>query len=1028
MSSIVQHAPCFNETDAGRIAADLYGIDAVAKLLPSERDQNFHLTAANNTEFVLKIANSTEHETVLDFQNQAMMHFNSKDDSADTYLSIAPRVCSSLDGKSISTTRTADGKNYLVRLLSYLPGKPLALVKPHNDLLLRDLGRFFGNISRMMQEFDHPAARRDFHWDLKNARDIITRFVKRIAERELREIVSRLFERYQSETEPKLAELRTSIIHGDGNDYNILVEPDGRWNHKVTGIIDFGDMVHTQTINEIAIVCAYAMLEKADPIATAKRIVAGYHQVYPIMESELAVLFDLICMRLCMSVCHSANQYHHEPHNEYLRISEQPARELLKKLAVIPNRHVHFSLRHACGLPPVPGYRTVTTWLKQHADQFASIVDDDLRSEKQLVLDLSVGSLLLGEDGFGADLPTVTAKIFNRIKAAGLDVGIGRYNECRLIYANDMFSAEAEEMPEHRTVHLGIDLYKSSGSPVYAPISGVVHSLEDNAAPLDYGPTIILEHKISETDSFYTLYGHLSSESLTGLEVGRPVESGRQIGTIGEPPANGGWTPHVHFQIILDLLDGSGTFPGVARPSEREVWMSICPDPNLILGVPTNCFSTGTRSDAEILRLRKRNLGRNLSISYRNPLKVVRGSRQYLYTEDGRKYLDGVNNVCHVGHCHPHVVRAGQLQMPVLNTNTRYLHDNIIEYARRLLSTFPRPLEVCFFVCTGSEANELALRLARTYTQQYDIIMVDGAYHGNTQALIDISPYKHDRPGGRGAPPWAHRVVKPDGYRGPYKGTGSETGRRYAAEVRKTIDQINRRDKRFAAFISESMLGCGGQIVLPDNYLQKAFQHVRAAGGLCIVDEVQVGFGRAGSHFWAFETQDVVPDIVTLGKPIGNGHPLAAVITTAEIADAFANGMEYFNTFGGNPVSCAVGMAVLDVIENENLQHNAHRVGRHLLKGLQELMDRHPLIGDVRGLGLYAGIELVTDRETLAPATEHANYIINRLRDHGILISTDGPLDNVLKLKPPMVFDQQNADQVVEVLDKVLGEDCLQGS
>jgi 4-aminobutyrate aminotransferase-like enzyme len=266
----------------------------------------------------------------------------------------------------------------------------------------------------------------------------------------------------------------------------------------------------------------------------------------------------------------------------------------------------------------------------------------------------------------------------------------------------------------------------------------------------------------------------------------------------------------------------------------------------------------------------------------------------------------------------------------------------------------------------------------------------------------------------------------PDGYRGPHKGSGSETGTRYAAYVKETIHQIRHNGDGFAAFICESMLGCGGQVVLPDNYLAEAFRHVRAADGLCIVDEVQVGFGRAGSHFWAFETQDVVPDIVTLGKPMGNGHPLAAVITTAEIADAFANGMEYFNTFGGNPVSCAIGMAVLDVIENEGLQANAQRAGKRLLEGMGGLLEKYPLIGDVRGLGLYAGIELVTNRKTLKPATEQADYVINRLRDHGILISTDGPMENVLKLKPPIVFTEKNADEVVAVLDKVLGEDCLQ--
>jgi 4-aminobutyrate aminotransferase-like enzyme len=794
----------------------------------------------------------------------------------------------------------------------------------------------------------------------------------------------------------------------------------------VTGVIDFGDMVYSQTVNEVAIACAYAMLDKADPLAAAKWVVGGYHQVNPLTGRELTVLFDLICMRLCMSVCHCAHQSRQEPKNEYLRISQKPAWTLLRRLADVHPRLACYSFRHACGLPAVPQHDRIVAWLKQETRHFGKLIDDDLRGADQLVLDLSVGSLLLGGDAQGSDMETVTEKIFGHMRTAGAAVGIGRYNEARLIYTTDQFKVRTDELPEHRTIHLGMDFYKPSGEPVYAPIGGKIHSIRNNTDPLDYGPTIILEHQTGEGDRFYTLYGHLHPDSLTGLASGQTVEQGRRIAWIGVPESNGGWPPHLHFQIILDLLDDDGNFPGVAQPSERDIWLSISPDPNLVLGIPAGCFPAEGRSKAEILTLRRRDLGRNLSISYKSPLKIVRGRGQYLYDEDGRAYLDGVNNVCHVGHCHPRVVRAGQLQMPVLNTNTRYLHDNIIDYARRLLAKFPQPLEVCYFVCSGSEANELALRLARTYTARQDIIMVDGAYHGNTQALIDISPYKHDRPGGRGAPAWARKVVCPDAYRGPHKGSGPETGARYAAYVNEAVQRSRDDGAGPAAFICESMLGCAGQIVLPDNYLAEAFKHVRAAGGVCIVDEVQVGFGRAGSHFWAFETQAAVPDIVTLGKPMGNGHPLAAVVTTPAIADAFANGMEYFNTFGGNPVSCAIGMAVLDVIEDEGLQQNARRAGERLLTGLGELKEKYPLIGDVRGLGLYVGVELVVDRETLEPAAKQADYIINRMRDHGILISTDGPLENVLKLKPPIVFSEKNADEVVAVLDKVLGEDCLQ--
>jgi 4-aminobutyrate aminotransferase-like enzyme len=420
--------------------------------------------------------------------------------------------------------------------------------------------------------------------------------------------------------------------------------------------------------------------------------------------------------------------------------------------------------------------------------------------------------------------------------------------------------------------------------------------------------------------------------------------------------------------------------------------------------------------------VRSRNFGRNLSISYRKPLHIVRGCMQYLYDDAGHAYLDAVNNVPHVGHCHPRVVRAAQQQIGVLNTNTRYLHENIVRYAERLCATLPEPLRVCYFVCSGSEANDLALRLARTHTRRQDVIVVDGAYHGNLTSLIEISPYKFDGPGGAGAPPHIHKVPTPDPYRGRYRAGVQNAGSLYAGHVRQAIEAMQLNGKGPAAFIAESALSCAGQIFLPEGYLGEAYRHVREAEGVCIADEVQVGFGRVGSHFWAFETQGVVPDIVTMGKPIGNGHPLAAVVTTPEIAASFANGMEYFNTYGGNPVSCAVGLAVLDVLESEGLQARAAGIGFHLKRGLSQLKDQYPLIGDVRGEGLFLGIELVLDRETLEPAPQHAAYVAERMKDLGILISTDGPLHNVLKIKPPLVFSAENADFFVATLARVLSE------
>ncbi len=408
-----------------------------------------------------------------------------------------------------------------------------------------------------------------------------------------------------------------------------------------------------------------------------------------------------------------------------------------------------------------------------------------------------------------------------------------------------------------------------------------------------------------------------------------------------------------------------------------------------------------------------------LSLSYSEPVRFVRGEGQYLFDEQGRAFLDLYNNVCHVGHCHPHVVAAAHAQMARLNTNTRYLYDGLVDYADRLCATLPPALEVCFFVNSGSEANELALRLAKVHTGRRDMLVVENAYHGHTAALIDISPYKFMGPGGAGLPPpGVHVLPIPDGYRGVYKGQGVSAGRAYGDEVGRVVAAGA---QPVAGFLCESLISCGGQVIPPQGYFATAFEHVRRAGGVCMLDEVQVGFGRTGSHFWAFETQDVVPDIVVMGKPIGNGHPMAAVVTTRAIADSFAAaGMEFFATCGGNPVSCAVGMAVLDVIRDEGLQAHAKEMGALMIEGLRGLQQHHALIGDVRGIGLFVGIELVRDRNTLAPANVEAARIVNALRQRHILTGTDGPFGNVIKIKPPMVVNRHDVAMFIECLDDVL--------
>lgn len=1010
--------PAFTAGDAERIARDQYGVVASASPLPSERDQNYLLNAADGRRFVLKIATTTEDLGVLDLQNQALLHL------ADHAPALAlPRLVATTGRMYGALEPDGAGRPHMVRLLTWVPGRVLADVRPHTPELLRSLGSLVGRIDRALASFTHPAADRSLKWDPKRAR-WIQPFFAHVASIDRRTRVERLHAWSDDELDRLGPGLPESVIYNDANDHNVIVEGDDPYARRVSAVIDFGDMLRSWTVNDLAVAAAYAMLDKPDPLHAAAAIVAGYHAERPLSDAELDALLPLIVRRLCVSVVNSAYQQQVEPGNDYLVISERPAWDLLERMATLHPRFAAALFRDACGLVPSPTGTAVAAWLREYAGLVGPLLEPDPASVERRHLDLSIGSL---EAGPWTDVEAVSRHIRGLIRASNAGIGIGRHDEARMCYTADAFRVAGNDGPEWRTVHLGVDLFVEPGTHVLAPLDGVVRGVGDSGEALGHGPTVILEHAVtaeSEPDQrrFCTLYGHLSRDVLSTLREGQAVARGESLGRVGTAYENGGWAPHLHFQIVADPLDYRSDFPGVARPSERRVWLSLCPDPNLIARLPEGVTAPRHPDTDALLARRREHLGPSLSLSYRRPLTIVRGSRQHLYDADGCVYLDAVNNVPHVGHCHPRVVEAGQRQMAVLNTNTRYLHETIARYASRLCETLPEPLRVCYFVNSGSEANELALRLARAATGRRETIVVEAGYHGNTTTIVDISSYKFDGPGGAGAPPWVFKVPAPDTYRGLYRSPDREAGRRYAASVSEAVARITSGGGRVGAFIAESILSCGGQIVLPPGYLAGAYDAVREAGGVCIADEVQVGLGRAGTHFWAFEAQGVVPDIVTMGKPLGNGHPLGAVVTTRAIAEAFANGMEYFNTFGGNPVSCAIGLAVLDVVRDEQLQANALDTGAHLLSALRGLGARHPLVGDVRGLGLFVGVEFVRDRSTLEPADIEAGTVVNRMRDRGVLVSTDGPLHNVIKIKPPMVFTRADANRLVAAMDEALAE------
>jgi 4-aminobutyrate aminotransferase-like enzyme len=838
-----------------------------------------------------------------------------------------------------------------------------------------------------------------------------------VTDRQQRADTAEVLDRFAHHVAPALAALPAQAVHNDANEHNVLVDGD-----HVVGLIDFGDLCRAPRVCGLAVAGAYAIAgalagHRGDPGALGD-VVAGYHAVAPLTPGELALLPDLVRTRLAVSIVLAAWQSSRDPGNAYLTVSQDGVRRALQALPADADDLMLARLRLACGYEPVPAARAVRAHLAKVTP--APVLGSPLAELPHQVLDWSAGR--------EPEEPPAGS------------VGIGRYCEDRSVYTAAAFappdgsqdiSADAahDGRDRRRTVHLGVDLFVPPGTPVRAPLDGVVHSAADNDAPLDFGPVVVLEHVTPAGVPFFTLYGHLSRDGLAGVTPGQPVRAGDVLGTVGTEAENGGWPPHVHVQVLTALVGlptvaGPVKVPGVAPRAELALWQSICPDPNLLLGLPGGTRAEPPLPPSEIARRRRALMSPALSLSYREPLHIVRGEGAHLVDASGRRWLDLVNNVAHVGHAHPRVVAAAAEQDRVLNTNTRYLHEAVVEYARRLTETLPDPLSVCFFVNSGSEANDLALRLAYTHTRARDVLVLDHAYHGHLVSLIDVSPYKFDGRGGLGRPPTTHVVPLPDPYRGRHRTTpgrpSSDVTPAYLADVDGLLDGLAAAGRRPAAFLSEPMPGTAGQVVLAEGFLAGAYDRVRAAGGICIADEVQIGVGRPGATMWGFELHGVVPDVVTMGKPLGNGHPLAAVVTTPQVAASFLTGMEYFNTFGGNPVSARVGLAVLDVVADERLQARAGELGGRMLAGLQELASRHELVGDVRGTGLFVGVQLVGDRDRRTPAGAAAARVVEEVKARGVLISSDGPDHDVLKIKPPMVLTAPDVDRFVEVLDEAL--------
>ncbi len=984
-----------------------WGLEARLIRLDGEYDLNFLVQATNGQDYVLKVMRAGCEQEFVDLQVKALDHIA----HAAPGLPF-PKVFQDLEGVVLPHIADQDGAPRLAWLLECLPGQCYAKAAPKSEDLILKLGRVLGATDRALEGFSHSGLNRaGFKWDLTQA-GWISEKLDAIADSSRRALLTEICDGFDA-ISSTLAELPNQAIHNDANDYNVLVEGELGQRQTVSGLIDLGDMCAAPRICDLAIAGAYVVLDHPRPERALAALVRGYHAANRLRAEEVDLIWPLLRMRLAVSVVNSTLMAAEIPDDPYVTISQAPAWRFLENVAVngalMPAR-----LRVACGLPVTEGAERIQAYLTDHRGQFAELLGQSLQ-------DVPMGSL-------SVENCTWPQNPFHMPLAEAARVGeeygpgpwLGYYNEPRLIYAEPGFRKGPWKASDRRTVHLAVDVFAPAGTVLHAPMSGRVEAVENRDAHLDYGGVVILHHETPEGDPFYSLYGHLDTEVCDRLKPGDPVAQGAAFARLGDVSQNGGWAPHVHFQLAMTTDGMQNNWPGVGDPDEIELWQAVCPNPAVLLNLPDDKVFYQPTDKQAILQGRHDHFGGNLSLTYDDPVMLVRGWKHHLFDEWGRPYLDAYNNVPHVGHAHPRIQAVAADQLRRMNSNTRYLHPAQTAFADKVLSKLPDHLEVCFFVNSGTEANELALRLARAHTGAKGIVTPDHGYHGNTNAAVAISAYKFNKPGGVGQTDWVELVEVADDYRGSFKRDDPERATKFADFVDPAIAALQDKGHGIAGFIAETFPSVGGQIIPPKGYLPAVYEKIRAAGGVCIADEVQTGLGRLGEFYFGFEHQGALPDIVVMGKPIGNGHPLGVLVTTKEIAQSFDNGIEFFSTFGGSTLSCRIGKEVLDIVDDEGLQDNARVMGARLMDGLRGIEADFGCVGDVRGMGLFLGVELINLDGS--EGTEICKYVKNRMRDHRILIGSEGPKDNILKIRPPLTIEADDVDMILWALRDVLTE------
>ena len=960
-------------SEAALMLREAFGVEGNLVELISHQDRNYRVTTPNGARYVLKVAREGLGRDALEAENAAMLRA-----SAARLPFEVPVPQPARNGSLIVGVRTAAGAEHDIRLVTWIDGEVLAEAGYLPSSFLRAHGEMAARIALALRGFDHAALDRALQWDVRHAAAVVAALAPYASTSARRGRLEDATSRADAALTRLAPDLRVQAVHQDVTDINTVTRRDRAGRPVPSGLIDFGDLSRTWLAAELAVtVAADAFHALEAPLQAAREIARGFCALLPLTEPELAALWPMVVARSAAVAISGDQQAALDPDNGYVASVRDEEWAALEAVAAVPFPLAEAVFREAAGLV------AVRAWTAP-----AAVVPPVDGLGLASALDLSTTSDLLPAAGVGD--PTVTAAA---ILAAG-PVAIARWGEARLA------DATLNAMAEPETIQLGADVFCPAGTAVFAPVAGTLHRRP--------GGMVI------EADGFDLVLDGVRAVEADGAEVA----AGNLVGHAAASTPDG-LPPRVHVQIVV--------VPGLDAPrrsvaSLASAWQSLCPDPSALLGLAPGAAAAPPDDAPELLARRDRVLA-GVQVHYFDaPPRIERGWRHHLVDTRGRSYVDIVNNVAVLGHSHPALESAVRFQLAKLNTNSRFLYRVMVEFAEALAARFPAPLDTVLLVNTGSEANELALRLARTATGHEDVVCVRGAYHGWTGATDAITTSAWDNPGALGTrPAWVHTVEPPNTYRGIHR--GPDAGTRYADDVRLTLARLAAAGRAPAAFIAEPLYGNAGGVVLPDGYLREVYAAIRAGGGLAIADEVQTGYSRLGRYQWAFEQQGVVPDIVSVAKAAGNGMAVGAVVTTRAIADAFAAEGSFFSSVGGSPVACAAGIAVLETIDRQGLQANAREVGGSLKAGLERVGAAHPeIVGAVHGMGLYLGVELVRDPVTQEPADAEALAICERMLELGVLVQPTGDGNNVLKVKPPLCLDRASADHVVAALARTLDE------